>query len=99
MSHGATREDLEDYGMFRQPEPSEAYQGAGAVGERHARLIPQDVKVAVVIRDKGKCVECGSSADLHYDHKIPWSRGGTNTVNNIQLLCGRCNRRKGASEP
>jgi hypothetical protein len=29
--------------------------------------------------------------DLHYEHKIPWSRGGTDTVNSIQLLCGPCN--------
>ena len=70
----------------------------GALGERNSRVITQDVKVAVAIRDQGKCVQCGSAEDIHYDHKIPWSRGGTNTVNNIQLLCGTCNRRKGATE-
>jgi hypothetical protein len=69
----------------------------GAIGERQSRAIPQDVKIAVVLRDQGMCVQCGSTEDLHFDHKIPWSKGGTNTVNNIQLLCGRCNRRKGAS--
>ena len=70
----------------------------GAVGERNSRVIPQDVKIAVAVRDQGKCVQCGSAEDLHYDHKIPWSRGGSNTVNNIQLLCGPCNRRKGADD-
>jgi hypothetical protein len=70
----------------------------GAVGERNSRVIPQDVKIAVALRDQGKCVQCGAVEDLHYDHKIPWSRGGTNTTNNIQLLCGRCNRRKGADD-
>jgi hypothetical protein len=70
----------------------------GAVGERNSRVIPQDVKIAVSVRDQGRCVQCGSTEDLHYDHKIPWSRGGTNTVNNIQLLCGPCNRRKGADD-
>lgn len=70
----------------------------GAPGERNSRVIPQDVKIAVTVRDQGKCVQCGSREDLHYDHKIPWSRGGASTVNNIQLLCGRCNRRKGARE-
>ena len=29
---------------------------------------------------------------------IPWRRGGPNTVDNIQLLCGTCNRRKGADD-
>jgi hypothetical protein len=70
----------------------------GAVGERNTRSIPQDVKIAVSVRDQGRCVQCGSVEYLHYDHKIPWSKGGANTVNNIQLLCGRCNRRKGADE-
>ena len=46
----------------------------------------------------GKCVQCGSTDDLHFGHKIPWSRGGTNTVNNTQLLCGPCNGRKGADD-
>ena len=70
----------------------------GAPGERNSRNIPQNVKIAVSARDQGKCVQCGSTDDLHFDHKVPWSRGGTNTVNNIQLLCGPCNRRKGADD-
>jgi hypothetical protein len=70
----------------------------GAAGERNSRTIPQDVRIAVSVRDQGMCVQCGSKEDLHFDHKIPWSRGGTNTVNNIQLLCGRCNRIKGADD-
>ena len=36
--------------------------------------------------------------ELHLDHVVPWSKGGANTVANIQLLCGPCNRRKGAVE-
>jgi hypothetical protein len=64
------------------------------VGERNSRTIPQDVKVAVAARDGGRCRECGSTEDIHFDHVIPWSRGGANTVNNIQLLCGPCNRAK-----
>jgi hypothetical protein len=70
----------------------------GAAGERNTRTIPQDVKIAVSVRDHGRCVQCGSAEELHYDHKIPWSKGGANTVNNIQLLCGTCNRRKGADD-
>jgi hypothetical protein len=70
----------------------------GAPGERNSRVIPQNVKIAVSVRDQGKCVQCGSTDDLHFDHKVPWSKGGTNTVNNIQLLCGTCNRAKGADD-
>jgi hypothetical protein len=71
---------------------------AAPLGERNSRYISQDVKIAVSARDGGRCRQCGSTQDLHYDHVIPWSRGGTNSVANIQLLCGPCNRRKGADD-
>jgi hypothetical protein len=68
------------------------------VGERNTRVIPQDVKIAVAARDGGRCRQCGSTQELHFDHVIPWSKGGSNTIANIQLLCGPCNRRKGADD-
>ena len=58
----------------------------------HNRMIPPKVKLAVWKRDKGKCVICGSSENLHFDHIIPFSRGGSSLVaENIQLLCARHN--------
>jgi 5-methylcytosine-specific restriction endonuclease McrA len=66
-------------------------------GEAYSREISQEVKIAVAARDGGKCRNCGSTDSLEYDHVIPYSRGGTNTVNNIQLLCQPCNRSKGAT--
>ena len=48
-------------------------------------------------RDGGQCVECGGNFDLEYDHVIPFSLGGATTVANLQLLCGDCNRTKGAT--
>lgn len=59
--------------------------------------IAQDVKIAVWQRDGGRCVECGSQADLEFDHIIPLAMGGANTMRNLQLLCAICNRRKGAT--
>ena len=50
----------------------------------------------VYIRDDGKCIECGSEDNLHYDHKIPFSKGGSSKdARNIQLLCARHNLSKG----
>jgi 5-methylcytosine-specific restriction endonuclease McrA len=58
--------------------------------------IPRDVQMFVWQRDYGRCVQCGSNENLEYDHIIPVSRGGSSTARNVQLLCQRCNRRKGA---
>ncbi|NUR00416.1 MAG: HNH endonuclease [Streptomyces sp.] len=40
------------------------------------------------------CVKCGSVFDLTADHIIPRSRGGTDHMSNIQVLCRSCNSRK-----
>jgi hypothetical protein len=54
----------------------------------HNRLIPTSVKLEVWKRDKGKCVKCGSQDNLHFDHIIPYSKGGSSLViENIQILC------------
>jgi hypothetical protein len=59
------------------------------------RRIPHDVRVAVWSRDQGKCVECGDQSYLEFDPIIPFSKGGASTTNNVQLLCRRCNLKKG----
>lgn len=58
------------------------------------RRIPKEVRSAVWIRDSGLCVECGADDYLEFDHVIPVSKGGSNTEQNIQLLCRRCNNTK-----
>src|SRR6266508_6523571 len=59
------------------------------------RLIPTEVKVAVWKRDHGKCVLCGSQENLHYDHELPYSKGGSSiTVANVRLLCATHNLKK-----
>ncbi|MGH7489948.1 MAG: HNH endonuclease [bacterium] len=80
-----------------EPEVQPSLKPASSV-ERNTRAIPQDVKIEVAVRDGGRCRQCGSNKELHFDHVIPWSKGGPNTVDNIQLLCGTCNRRKGADD-
>jgi SAD/SRA domain-containing protein/HNH endonuclease len=61
------------------------------------RIIPSHVKLAVWKRDGGACIQCGSKQNLHFDHVLPYSKGGTsNSEENIQLLCMKHNIQKGA---
>jgi hypothetical protein len=58
----------------------------------HPRIIPTPVKLEVWNRDKGQCTKCGSQQNLHFDHVIPYSKGGSSlSADNIQLLCSKCN--------
>ncbi|WP_239774950.1 HNH endonuclease signature motif containing protein [Tenacibaculum finnmarkense] len=66
----------------------------GNVSSDRKRTISSNVKEIVYVRDKGCCVTCGSKENIEYDHVIPFSKGGSNSVNNIQLLCLKCNRSK-----
>jgi hypothetical protein len=59
--------------------------------------VPEDMKQYVWTRDQGRCRQCGSNTELQFDHIIPWSMGGATSPENLQVLCGPCNRRKGAS--
>jgi hypothetical protein len=68
---------------------------SGAPGREPHRIIPTWVKLAVWKRDNGRCTKCGAEDDLHFDHIIPWSKGGSSrTPENVQLLCARHNLQK-----
>jgi 5-methylcytosine-specific restriction endonuclease McrA len=61
----------------------------------HTRLIPSEVKKEVWKRDQGKCVLCGDTKQLHFDHDLPYSLGGTSlSAKNVRLLCMKHNLQK-----
>jgi tellurite resistance protein len=64
---------------------SESYSAA------QTRHIPDDVKRDVWDRDGGRCTRCSATDYLEFDHIIPYTRGGSNTAKNVQILCRKCN--------
>ena len=67
---------------------------ASLKSEVSGRQISQKVKDSVWNRDNGKCRECDNNQKLEFDPIIPFSKGGSNTYRNLQLLCEPCNRIK-----
>jgi len=60
----------------------------------HRRPPSTETQRQVYDRDNGVCVQCGSSVNIQFDHIIPYKLGGSNTVDNIQILCLVCNAKK-----
>lgn len=65
-------------------------------------LMTSKLRQSIKERDGFSCKKCGVSTSeephllLEIDHIIPISKGGLTTESNLQTLCWRCNRSKGA---
>ena len=58
-------------------------------------------KVDLYFKADGKCRYCNSplGTDAQVDHAIPVARGGSNDMENLDLICPRCNQEKGDKTP
>jgi hypothetical protein len=66
------------------------------VRRRVASIICNKHRSKLLILSNNMCVKCGVSNDLTIDHIIPVKSGGSNKIDNLQILCRSCNSRKGA---
>ena len=67
--------------------------------KRRARTIRGSVRKDVMARDNYQCQYCGATDDLAIDHIFPFSRGGSNEADNLQVLCRACNSAKSDAIP
>ena len=58
------------------------------------RYIPSQVRIEVWLRDGAKCKRCGAKEDLGFEHIVSIIKGGSNVVNNIELICRLCSKRE-----
>ena len=70
-------------------------------GDEHyldLRSFPEKIKLAVWEKQQHKCAMCGKELDIEFmegDHITPWREKGRTVIENCQMLCRECNRRKG----
>lgn len=67
--------------------------------EKHLslRAFPIKMKKIAYKNQNGICVKCKQHFEFNEmegDHITPWSEGGHTTLDNLQMLCKRCNREK-----
>ena len=96
------RDELQLFDVARElTEPPELTE------ERQLELIPRNQRLRLELwqrlqaetqAETPACIGCGRAPGMDYmevDHIVPRSRGGEHTWDNVQLLCGPCNRSKG----
>jgi|ERR1043165_1397220 hypothetical protein len=89
-SQGASIEKEKQTGELPAQQPVIKHKTKRAPSER--------LKVQVLMRDGNKCRLCGETLtgdNIHFDHIIPWCRGGETVLENLQVLCKKHNLMKG----
>jgi uncharacterized membrane protein YebE (DUF533 family) len=68
-----------------------AKQTETEAGRDRSRFVARDVRQRVWQKYGGSCANCAATQYLEFDHIVPVARGGSNSEQNVQLLCRACN--------
>lgn len=97
--NGLGTSDWPGWRKYLPAPPWEADDWAPPKPQKSRPPLPTGLRKQVFERDGYRCRQCDGWEDLEADHIVPWSRGGKHELANLQTLCGRCNRAKGARLP
>lgn len=73
-----------------------------ALAKEQRAMMTTKLRTLIKERDNFTCCQCGNSTNtepnllLEVDHIIPIAKGGLTVEDNLQTLCWKCNRSKGA---
>lgn len=98
---GTWRKALEEFVEWVNSETSDTNHNKDLPAPKQVRPSPRfpslRLKFLVMRRDRFTCCHCGKSPSqnpgiqLHIDHIVPSSKGGTTILENLQTLCQSCN--------
>lgn len=60
---------------------------------------PAFTRFNLFLRDRFRCVYCGSHKELTFDHVVPRAQGGRTSWENVATACAPCNLKKGGRTP
>lgn len=76
------------------PEVRLAIRHRRRANERRGEGFTASAWLALVAKFRNRCAYCGVEGPLHADHRVPLSRGGSNSIDNILPACAPCNMSK-----
>ena len=83
---------------IKKPKGIYEYLLSGNEEALQIRTFNKAEKIKQYEKQRGTCNKCNKKfefSEMEADHIIPWSKGGKTELNNLQILCMPCNRKKG----
>jgi hypothetical protein len=102
LLHHVARIEISESGVDMENLDYETLAQPGIVKGQNRRRgnISLELRDTLLREANYACIECGAratdGATLEVDHIVPFSRGGSDECENLQILCATCNRKKGS---